>query len=313
MQLLQLRYFLAAASTEHFSEAAKALHVSQSALSNTITKLEKELGVQLFDRHGRQVRLNRYGDDFMRHISSAFNAIEAGKLSLSSLSGLEEGAVSVGIPSLYLIAELTRSFLSKYPKATMNQNLLNPIEMNRQLSDGILDFCLSYSPYNEPGTKWTPLMKEEIFLLVPAKHKAANRSCVELYEMKDELFSVTSLGTGFDDACIHRCKGAGFIPRIGFSAPEGSKQMVSLGQLVSFISQTELDNFPFFSKYVGISSRGNMPDPELPHVLRISNPVCYRELGVTECVDRFKSKAAEMFLQEVKDHFKNFSETLPDD
>lgn len=68
MDLLQLRYFLMVARMEHITKAANALHMTQPSLSKAISRLEKEVGAPLFDRHGRQIRLNENGRIFLKHI-----------------------------------------------------------------------------------------------------------------------------------------------------------------------------------------------------------------------------------------------------
>ena len=66
MQLTQLEYFIVVARLEHMSKAALELEVSQSSLSKTIARLEDDIGVPLFDRRGKSIRLNEYGRIFMR-------------------------------------------------------------------------------------------------------------------------------------------------------------------------------------------------------------------------------------------------------
>ena len=60
MDLLQLKYFQVVARLEHMTRASEELHISQPSLSKMISRLEKHLGVPLFDRHGKQIRLNRF-------------------------------------------------------------------------------------------------------------------------------------------------------------------------------------------------------------------------------------------------------------
>lgn len=305
MQLLQLRYFFAAATTEHFSDAARELCVSQSALSNTIAKLEKELGVKLFDRTGRQVRLNRYGAAFKTYLETAFAALDDGCKCLSELAGLEMGAVSVGIPSIDIISKPTQDFLAKYPEATFAQYLLSKTELEKQLLDGSLDYIITFEPVIDPGVICTPLIQEEIFILTPADHPLAKRSKVDLIEFAGDSFAITTHGPGLDDTTIDRCKAAGFVPKIGYTGPSGAKHRVALGHVVGFASELELETFPFFSRYVCPDSKGNMPDQNLPHAIRIASPPCFREIGIAEYKGRFKSAVAIEFGQMIKEFFND--------
>ena len=75
----QLQYFKAVAELQHMTKAAQVLSLSQPALSRSIAKLEEELGVPLFERKGKTLRLNRYGKLFLKSVDRATQAIEEGK------------------------------------------------------------------------------------------------------------------------------------------------------------------------------------------------------------------------------------------
>lgn len=83
MELLQLKYFLEVARLEHMTDAARSLHVTQSSLSKTIGRLEEDLGVLLFDRIGRKLRLNEFGSRFYRRAERALFELEQGKQEIS--------------------------------------------------------------------------------------------------------------------------------------------------------------------------------------------------------------------------------------
>lgn len=96
MELLQLQYFLAVARLEHMTEAARSLHVTQSSLSKTIQRLEEDLGVPLFDRTGRRLRLNEFGSRFLRRSERALFELNQGKQEMRDLSGLEHSTTRIG-------------------------------------------------------------------------------------------------------------------------------------------------------------------------------------------------------------------------
>lgn len=72
MEITKLKYFKVVANMNNISEAAKRLNISQAALSKAIASIEDELGVALFDRKGRHIYLNRYGELMLNYIDSAF-------------------------------------------------------------------------------------------------------------------------------------------------------------------------------------------------------------------------------------------------
>lgn len=78
MNVAQLRYFVAVAQLEHYSRAAKALYITQPALSNSMNRLEKELGVQLFENIGRNIVLTPQGKDLLVSVSAALKELDRG-------------------------------------------------------------------------------------------------------------------------------------------------------------------------------------------------------------------------------------------
>ncbi len=79
MELLHLRYFRVVARLEHITKAAEELCIAQPSLSKTIRHLEQEVGVPLFDRPGRSIRLNQFGKAFLEHIETLFHELEEGQ------------------------------------------------------------------------------------------------------------------------------------------------------------------------------------------------------------------------------------------
>src|SRR5689334_20906248 len=96
MELRQLRYFMAVAETNHFRRAAESLHVSQPTLSQQIHQLEKELGMTLFDRIKKRVRLTVAGETFRHHIQRVLHELDEAKVALLELDGLKRGKLYVG-------------------------------------------------------------------------------------------------------------------------------------------------------------------------------------------------------------------------
>src|SRR5271155_3851844 len=114
----QIRYFAAAARHEHLGRAADELDMSQPALSRSILKLEEELGVQLFDRAGRGVRLNSAGKILLRRIASAHAECEDAVRELHEHRGQSEKSVSTGYFAAFgvrLIPQLVKSFCALDP------------------------------------------------------------------------------------------------------------------------------------------------------------------------------------------------------
>lgn len=112
MNLDHLRYFAAIAQLQHYGKAAEQLHVSQPNLNYAVSQLETELGVPLFEKSGRNVRLTRYGKEFLPSVQRTLETLDAGTRSIREL-GQNGGLVLLGsIRKLgtSLVPELMRDF-----------------------------------------------------------------------------------------------------------------------------------------------------------------------------------------------------------
>src|SRR5690625_7535716 len=96
MELRQIKYFIEVAKREHVTEAAEALHVAQSAVSRQIFNLEAELGVALFIRKGRNIKLTTIGQIFLEHMEQAIHVIDDGKQVVSEYKDTKRGTNQIG-------------------------------------------------------------------------------------------------------------------------------------------------------------------------------------------------------------------------
>lgn len=115
MQIHQLEQFCAVARTEHMSKAASMLHVSQPTLSLNILRLEEELGVALFDRVGRNIRLNRYGRTFLFHIERVLDGLETAKQSVWRLDNQEDEQIHLADAILNNTYNIISEYLKEEP------------------------------------------------------------------------------------------------------------------------------------------------------------------------------------------------------
>ena len=96
MNLSQLYYFRKLAEVKHYTHAAEELFISQPTLSNSISQLEKELGIPLFKREGRTIKLTRYGAEFYEYATEALNALEKGIALAKEHAGSPTGSIDIG-------------------------------------------------------------------------------------------------------------------------------------------------------------------------------------------------------------------------
>ena len=138
MELLQLRYFATAAKYQNISKAAMEHSIPQPAMSRTISNLEKELGVPLFDRYSNRLKLNKNGEKFYNAITQSLQILDSSVNELKAVSGKMSGEIKLLIlQSRNLIIDLISDFTKLYPeiKFTIYHNSSYPKEFE-------FDFCL---------------------------------------------------------------------------------------------------------------------------------------------------------------------------
>ena len=199
MDLIQLRYFRAVARHQHVSRAAAELRVAQPALSRAIARLEAELGVPLFDRRGRRVRLNRFGAMFLARAGRALDELDQGQHELRDAAGLAQGTVAVAAETLRTLSGLVAGFLTGHPGVSFRLFQSPAPAMAAQLQAGEVDLCLASQPLPGPalasaGLVSIELLSEEVLLAVPPSHRLAGRTRAEVGELAAEPFVTTRPG-----------------------------------------------------------------------------------------------------------------------
>jgi LysR family transcriptional regulator, transcription activator of glutamate synthase operon len=210
MEWHRLENFIAVAKHKHFTKAAQHQSVSQPALSRSIIKLEQELGVQLFFREGRSVRLTRYGELFLKKAKQAQASIQEGIAEIQEKVSVDTGEISVAFLHTlgpHLIPNLIANYRKMYPNVTFqlyqgaNDYVLNQVEQ------GLADVCLSSPPVQNDRIEWTTLKTESLYLVVPNNHRLANHSDVSFVSLEEEEFICFKQGYGlryiFDEMCLN--------------------------------------------------------------------------------------------------------------
>ncbi|MEH7148468.1 LysR family transcriptional regulator [Priestia megaterium] len=290
MEWQYLEYFRVVARFEHFRKAAEHLSISQPALSRSIHKLEEELGVTLFDRCGRSVKLNQFGRLFLKRVENGLNEITIGIQEIDQLKNPYTGAVSLAFLQtlgISILPEIISNFNKRYPyvEIQLYQNkILNSIQ---QLLNREVDLCLISSFEDNPDITWHPLMDEELFLYVPANHRFAERSSIALSELSDDNFIAFKEGLGMRETINNFCKEAGFTPLIKF---EGEDVSTLAGLVSSGLGVTVIPAFH------GISS-------EKIKQISISKPYCYRKIGLAWLNGKSLSPSADLFRMYVIEMF----------
>ena len=192
MDLRQLRSFVAIAEAESFSGAAARLHVTQPALSRQIRDLEAELGVRLFDRSSRRVRLTPEGDDVLRHSRDALVGIDALRERARSLSGGRVGILRVGATPQVLESVLS-DFLTRYrrmhPDIEVQLVEDGAVTILRLVEGGQVQIGLGVHPVREP-LRARVLFPARIVAVMPTSSPLGRKRTVALGDLTSQRLLV---------------------------------------------------------------------------------------------------------------------------
>ncbi|WP_042160866.1 LysR family transcriptional regulator [Paenibacillus gorillae] len=213
MELTQLEYFLAVARLQHMTRASESLRITQPALSHAISKLETEIGVPLFDRNGRNIKLNRYGTMFSKWIVQALQNIENGLQEIEEWSNPETGVISLAylnILGVDLIPNLVKSYQSSNPKARFELTQGNIGDINEQLEQGFADIMITSKESVNNDQEWICIKKMPLYIVVSADHPYSDRSSLGMMELSGEPFIGLKNNCGLKATILSRFHETGF-------------------------------------------------------------------------------------------------------
>jgi len=219
MELRQLRYFVTLAGELHFGRAAKRLALTQPPLTQAIQKLERELGVRLFERTQRRVALTHAGKAFleeaMHTLARADGAVERARRA----SRGEVGRLAVGFlanTAYTLLPLVLRDFVRGYPGVTLDLRELTIPQQLDALRRENIDVGLLRPPLSDPELAAETILEEPFVLALPATHPLCAMRRVPVRRLAGESFVMfpRTAGFVFHDLIMGFCQRAGFAPRV---------------------------------------------------------------------------------------------------
>lgn len=181
MTLLQLQYFRTLARVLHYTQAAAELHIAQPSLSYSIKELEKELGVKLFEKDSRHIKLTVYGEQFLPYAERALDMLDEGVGVLKQMAGSAQQIVRLGyfhsISASLIPAVMMGIYGQEKNQSIRFQFTEAPsFDLFQMLKKGELDltFCL----HQDPDIESVTIMRQPLYLAVPEHHPLAKRESV---------------------------------------------------------------------------------------------------------------------------------------
>jgi DNA-binding transcriptional LysR family regulator len=218
MDLRRLRYFVAVAEEQSFNRAAKRLHMAQPPLSTQIKQLENELGVQLFERTSRGVRLTEAGELLLEEAQRIFVQLDQTVSIVRRVGHGEVGRLTLGfVPSASneALPTILRAFRDRFPEVELFLREMRPDRIVQRLHDGQIDAGFLYLPLEDASLNIECVSREALVLALPETHSLASEPEVELRALADEPFILPARYQrmpGLYGQVTETCRRAGFVP-----------------------------------------------------------------------------------------------------
>ncbi|MFV9503102.1 MAG: LysR family transcriptional regulator [Oscillochloridaceae bacterium umkhey_bin13] len=217
MELRHLRYFEAVARHSHVTRAAAELHIAQPALSKQISQLEHELGVALFDRVGRNVRLTEAGEALLPHARAVMAQVEAARAEMAERIGLNRGRAVVGTPPTVgtkLLPNVLAAFNRRYPGIELRLHEAGVQTLLDLLETGLTDVAIVTLPVEDEHLTVTTLFSEEMVIVVWREHPLAKQDSVRIADLADAPWVLSPENYELREVTLSACQAAGFAPRV---------------------------------------------------------------------------------------------------
>ncbi|WP_019973243.1 LysR family transcriptional regulator [Mycobacterium sp. 141] len=283
MHLDELHWFVVLAETEHVTDAAAELHISQPTLSRALARLEDEVGTPLFDRVGRRLRLNAYGEILLEHARRSSAEIRSATERIAALRDPDTGTVRLAFlhsQASWFVPDLLRRFRVEAPRVQFGLIQGAAHEIVEALAGGRVDLAIT-SPRPE-GYRWCGLYLERLCLAVPRGHRLAGRTRIRLADAGAEPFVALASGFGLRQLTDELCAEAGIEPQVVFEAMEipTMEGLVAAGFGVAVVPVPRPERAEPGAVYIPLSQTS-----------------AKRQLGLAWSADRPLPPAAERFAQ----------------
>ncbi|OYX14023.1 MAG: DNA-binding transcriptional regulator OxyR, partial [Algoriphagus sp. 32-45-6] len=208
MTIQQLEYLIAVDKHRHFGNAADSCFVTQPTLSAQLGKLEKELGVLLFDRSKMPVIPTEIGVQIIAQAKKVVSESKGILELVAQLKGDISGTLKLGIiPTLapYLLHRFIRRFLDKYPNVKLEVQEMVTEEVVKRLKNDELDLGIIVTPLDEQGILEKPMFYEKFFAYFSKGHDLLKNSEITPEQIKSDDLWILQQGHCFRDQVVSFC------------------------------------------------------------------------------------------------------------
>jgi molybdate transport repressor ModE-like protein len=229
LDLKRLRVLAEVARQGSFSAAAETLYLSQSAVSQQVATLEKEVGMPLLERTRSGPKLNDAGRVLVTHAEAALARLEEAEHELKAIAGLEGGELRIASfpsASATLLTEALAEFGSRHPSVRLTVTEAEPEQSLPKLRAAEVDLAMVFdypmlpAQPDERDIERALLLTESMYLALPKDHPLAKANTVRLADLAEEAWLCGVCPSSCGDVVKQVCRKAGFDPGIGFESDE---------------------------------------------------------------------------------------------
>ena len=290
LDVKRLRILREVAGRGSFSAAADALYMSQSAVSQQVATLEREVGMPLLARGPGGPRLTDAGEALMRHADAVISRLEEAERELSEIGALASGRLrlaSFPSASATLVTQALSEFRSRFGGISLHFSELEPEESLPLLRRGDLDLAVTFdypglSSEHDRDLDRTELLTESMHVALPRTHRLAGARSVDLAEFADGPWLCGTRPSSCAEVVILACRDAGFEPRIDF---ESDDYTVLQGFVAGGLGVTLLPDLAVATLHPDVVVRPIEPEPPLRRVWATTRPAGSRSRATEAMVE----------------------------
>ncbi|SPM33645.1 LysR family transcriptional regulator [Mycobacterium rhizamassiliense] len=274
-------WLITLAELQHVTAAAEQLGIAQPTLTRMLARLEKRLGVALFDRRGRRLSLNAYGRIFYQHARRAQLELDSARRAIDDLMNPAVSEIRLGFLGSFgavVVPRLIADFTKASPRVTFTLEEDAAESIGDMVESGSLDVAVVSPRPAEPTLAWRSLFRQRLGVAVPREHRLAGVAEVSMAELADESFVTMHPGFGMRRLLDELCAAAQFQPRIVLESTDLSTSagLVAAGLGVSLM--------PIDGSEYGVA------------ILGLTDADAYRDVGMIWNSARPLSRAVRDFI-----------------
>lgn len=289
MNLYHIRYFVTLAHVKHYTNAAKMLCITQPSLSHAIAQLEEELGVQLFEKNGRNTTLTKVGEEFLIYAKRALETLDSG-VELAKSVARGEGIIRLGLVrplGVEWLPDMVAQFMKDNPDKNIRFTFNTDVTANllQGINEQNYDIVFCSKPHNK-NLSTVPIKRQELVLIVPESHMLAYAGEISLKDTKDYPYIFFNKNSGIRPIIDDMFERENIIPKIVYENEEDEvvAGLVAAGFGIAVVP------------YMDILERMKVK------VLKITSPEYERNFYMVTNPDIYMQPATKLFCEYIKNN-----------